>query len=61
MHSLVLEVVEPALHRERYPRQVSFPAHRADHAEPLELVLKDITGVLATHDEVMQQPGPASS
>lgn len=48
MHPLVLETVEPALRRRIIPA-VSFPAHRAGHAEPLELVLKGMAGILRFH------------
>ena len=47
MHPLVLEAVEPTL-RWRVIPAVPLPAHRARHAERLELVLKGMAGVLAT-------------
>ena len=47
MHRLVLEAVEPALGRRVVPA-VPFPAHRADPAVRLELVLKGMAGVWAT-------------
>ena len=55
MHPLVFEAVEPALRRRVIPA-VPFPAHRAGHAECLELVLKGVAGVLAAAVGVMQQP-----
>lgn len=54
MHPLVLEAVEPVF-RWRVIPAVPLPAHQAGHAERLELVLKDMTGVLAAPVGVMQQ------
>jgi hypothetical protein len=55
MHPLVLEAVEPALRRRVIPA-VPLPAHRAGHAVGLELVLKDMAGVLAAPVGVVHQP-----
>lgn len=57
MHPLVFEAVEPTL-RWRVIPAVPLPAHRARHAERLELVLKGMAGVLAAPVGVMQQPAP---
>ena len=59
MHPLALEAVEPALRR-RVISAVAFSAHRASHAERLELVLKHVTGVLAAPIGVVQQPSGRS-
>ena len=55
MDSLVFEAVEPALRRRVIPA-VPLPAHLAGHAVFLELVLKCMTGVLASPVGVVQQP-----
>ena len=55
MHPLVLEAVEPALRRGVIPA-VALAAHRADHAELGELVLKGMTGILASPVGVVHQP-----
>ena len=57
MHPLVFEAVELTL-RWRVIPAVPLPAHRARHAERLELVLKGMAGVLAAPVGVMQQPAP---
>ncbi len=54
MHPLVLEAVEPTL-RWRVIPAVPFSAHRAGHAMRLELVLKDMAGVLAAAIRMMHQ------
>ena len=54
MHPLILETVEPALRRRVIPA-VAFTAHRAVHAAGLELVLKDMAGVLAASVGVVHQ------
>jgi hypothetical protein len=53
MDPLVFEAVEPTLRRRVIPA-VPFPAHRAGHAVFLELVLKCMTGVLASPVRVVQ-------
>ena len=50
--SLVLEAVEPALGRRVIPA-ISLAAHRARHAERLELVGKGMTGILAAAIRMM--------
>jgi len=52
MNSFVLETIKPALRWGIVPA-VSFPTHRADHAEFLELVLKRMARVLAASIRVM--------
>src|SRR5882757_9653913 len=52
MVPFVLETVKPALGRGVIPA-ISLPAHGANHAEFLELVLERVAGILATAVRVM--------